>query len=275
MNEAERASREYEALHCSPRAKNDGMNTKGWIIAGTVMAGALAAVASAAQPAAGRPPLAPRHATTNGPPVVVELFTAQGCGGCIEANAAVEKAATQPGVIALTYGVDYWDYLGWTDTFARPEFVQRQRAYRAALRQRGVSTPQVVIDGRRQVSGARSVELETAIGQEAVRQAWPPEIEFRENGAGVGVGSGRAPVGGAEVVAVTYTPGPQVVEVRQGENRGQAVRHMNVVRGVTRLGEWRGRPMLYALPSARPGEAVAVLVQGKTDKRILGAAVRH
>ena len=250
------------------------MNTKGWIIAGTVMAGALMSVASAAQPAAGRPPLAPRHATANGPPVVVELFTAQGCGGCIEANAAVEKAAAQPGVIALTYGVDYWDYLGWTDTFARPEFVQRQRAYRAALRQRGVSTPQVVIDGRRQVSGARSVELETAIGQEAVRQAWPPEIEFRENGAGVGVGSGRAPVGGAEVVAVTYTPGPQVVEVRQGENRGQAVRHMNVVRGVTRLGEWRGRPMLYALPSARPGEAVAVVVQGKTDKRILGAAVR-
>ena len=60
------------------------MNTKGWIIAGTVMAGALMSVASAAQPAAGRPPLAPRHATANGPPVVVELFTAQGCGGCIE-----------------------------------------------------------------------------------------------------------------------------------------------------------------------------------------------
>jgi hypothetical protein len=251
------------------------MSTKGWIIAGTVMAGALLSAASAAQPvAAGRSSPAPRHLATNAPPVVVELFTAQGCGECIEANAAVEKAASQPRVIALTYGVDYWDYLGWTDTFARPEFVQRQRAYRAALHQRGVSTPQVVIDGRRQVSGARGVELETAIGQEAVRQAWPPEIEFRENGNGVGVGSGRAPVGGAEVVAVTYVPGPQVVEVRQGENRGQSVRHMNVVRGVTRLGEWRGRPMLYALPPAHPGEAVAVLVQGKTDKRILGAAVR-
>lgn len=250
------------------------MNTKGWIIAGTVMAGALAAVASAAQPAAGRPPLAPRHATANGPPVVVELFTAQGCGGCIEANAAVEKAAAQPGVIALTYGVDYWDYLGWTDTFARPEFVQRQRAYRAALRQRGVSTPQVVIDGRRQVSGARSVELETAIGQEAVRQARPPEIEFRENGVGVGVGSGRAPVGGAEVVAVTYTPGPQVVQVRAGENQGQAVRHINVVRDIKRLGEWRGRPVLFSVPRAAEGEAVVVLVQAKSDRQIIGAATR-
>ena len=250
------------------------MNTKGWIIAGAVMAGAFMSVASAAQPAPGRPPLAPRHATGNGPPVVVELFTAQGCGGCIEANAAVEKAAAQPGVIALTYGVDYWDYLGWTDTFARPEFVQRQRAYRAALRQRGVSTPQVVIDGRRQVSGARSVELETAIGQEAVRQAWPPEIEFRENGAGVGVGSGRAPVGGAEVVAVTYTPGPQIVQVRTGENQGQAVRHINVVRDIKRLGDWRGRPVLFSVPRAAEGEAIVVLVQAKSDRHIIGAATR-
>ena len=250
------------------------MNTKGWIIAGTVMAGALMSVASAAQPAAGSLPLAPRHATANGPPVVVELFTAQGCGGCIEANAAVEKAAAQPGVIALTYGVDYWDYLGWTDTFARPEFVQRQRAYRAALRQRGVSTPQVVIDGRRQMSGAQGLELEGAIVEETGRQTWPPEIEFRETGDRVGVGSGRAPVGGADVVAVTYTPGVQTVEVARGENRGREVRHVNVVRTVTRLGEWRGRPGLYPLPQTRTGDAVAVLIQGKTDRRILGAAVR-
>jgi hypothetical protein len=130
-----------------------------WIIAATVMTGVLVSVGSVAQPvgARGKPV---RAAATAGSPVVVELFTAQGCGGCVEANAVVERAAGEPGVIALTYGVDYWDYLGWTDTFARPEFVQRQRAYRAALRQRGVSTPQVVIDGRRQVSGARGLDLE-------------------------------------------------------------------------------------------------------------------
>ena len=207
-------------------------------------------------------------------PVVVELFTAQGCGGCVDANAAVERAAGEPGVIVLTYGVDYWDYLGWTDTFAQPEFAERQRAYLAPLRQRGVSTPQVVIDGRRQVSGARGLELETAIVQEAGRQIWPPEIEFRESGDRVGVGSGRPPAGGAEVVAVTYTPGVQVVAVQGGENRGREVRHLNVVRHVERLGEWRGRPALYALPDAASGDAVAVLIQGKTDRRIIGAAVK-
>ncbi|NBB64867.1 DUF1223 domain-containing protein [Pseudomonas sp. ODNR1LW] len=244
------------------------------IIAGAVLAGAVLSAGSVAQPAspAARPA---RHAATAGPPVVVELFTAQGCGACVEANTVVEGAAREPGVIALTYGVDYWDYLGWTDTFAKPEFSQRQRAYRAALRQRGVSTPQVVIDGRRQVSGARGMELKAAIVQEAGRQVWPPEIEFRASGDRVGVGSGRPPAGGAEVLAVTYTPGPQVVEVSRGENRGQAVRHVNVVRDIVSLGEWRGRPSLFDLPERQEGEAVVVLVQAKADRRILGAAVRE
>ncbi|MBU4195153.1 MAG: DUF1223 domain-containing protein, partial [Alphaproteobacteria bacterium] len=175
------------------------MRNRVWIIAATVMTGVLLSVGSVAQPvgARGKPV---RAAAAAGSPVVVELFTAQGCGGCVEANAVVERAAGEPGVIALTYGVDYWDYLGWTDTFARPEFVQRQRAYRAALRQRGVSTPQVVIDGRRQVSGARGLELEHAIVEEASRRIWPPEIEFRETGDQVGIGSGRPPAGGAAVL---------------------------------------------------------------------------
>ena len=255
------------------------MNVRAWAIAGTMTASALLAVSSAAQsagaPASGSRTERARPAVVRpAAPVVVELFTAQGCGGCVEANAVVERAAAEPGVIALTYGVDYWDYLGWSDTFARPEFSQRQRAYRAALRQRGVSTPQVVIDGRRQMSGAHGLELEGAIVEETGRQTWPPEIEFRETGDRVGVGSGRAPVGGADVVAVTYTPGVQTVEVARGENRGREVRHVNVVRTVTRLGEWRGRPVLYPLPQARNGDAVAVLIQGKTDRRILGAAVR-
>ncbi len=241
-------------------------------MAATVAAGALLSVGSTAQPAGAR--AEPRAAVRGATPVVIELFTAQGCAGCADANVAVERASAEPGVIALTYGVDYWDYLGWTDTFAQPKFAERQRAYRAALRLRDVSTPQVVIDGRRQLSGARRPELEAAILQEAGRQVWPPEIEFRETGDRVGVGSGRAPAGGAEVLAVTYTPGPQVVQVRGGDNRGQAMRHMNVVRDITRLGEWRGRPMLFDLPSAREGEAMVVLVQSKGDRRILGAAAR-
>ena len=123
------------------------------------LAAGLLAAASVAQPSAVRraPVAAPPE------PVIVELFTAQGCAGCAEANARVEAVANEPGVIALTYAVDYWDYLGWPDTFARPEFAQRQRDYRRPLRLRDVSTPQVVIDGRRQVAGGPGNALHTAI----------------------------------------------------------------------------------------------------------------
>jgi hypothetical protein len=256
----------------SPAVINlSAMRTRGWIIPAAALSAALVAAGSMAQPSAAR---APRDAAVRPEPVVVELFTAQGCAGCPEASARFESVAAGPGVIALTYTVDYWDYLGWADTFARPEFAQRQHAYRRSLRLRDVSTPQVVIDGRRQVVGAQTPELQAAIEEEAARRIFPPEIEFRADSDHVGVGSGRAPSGGAEVVAVTYTPGPQEVEIAAGDNRGRTMRHLNVVRSVRTLGDWSGRSVLYALPDARePGQAVAVLVQAKDDRRILNGAV--
>ena len=79
-------------------------------------------------------------------PVVVELYTAQGCAACGEADAYAAKLADQKGVVVLTFPVDYWDYLGWPDTFAKPEFSDRQKAYVAKLSLREPYTPQVVVD---------------------------------------------------------------------------------------------------------------------------------
>ena len=246
------------------------MRFRGLFIAGASAVLVASAVGSAAQPT--RTHRAVRAATAQ-EPVVVELFTAQGCAGCPEANRVVETLSEEPGVLALTYAVDYWDYLGWPDTFARPEFAQRQNAYRTALRVRNVYTPQVVIDGRRQASGTAAAAVQQAVDAAAADRSPPPQIEFRETGDRVGVGSGRVPAGGAEVWAVTYTPGAQTVTVSQGDNRGQVVRHVNVVRSLRKLGAWTGRPALYALPPrAASGEAVAVLVQARTDRRILSAA---
>ncbi len=247
------------------------MRTREWIIGGGAALALAGAVGSAAQPSVSRSE--GRDAPTE--PVVVELFTAQGCAGCPEANQAVEALADEPGVIALTYAVDYWDYLGWEDTFARPEFEARQRAYQSAMRLRNVYTPQVVIDGRRQVSGAEAPAMEAAVHEEAERRVFPPEVEFRDTGDAVGIGSGRPPAGGAEVWAVTFMPGAQTVTVADGDNRGRAVRHVNVVRRLTRLGEWTGQPVLLDLPDdPQPGDRVAVLVQASADRRILNAAVR-
>ena len=244
---------------------------------GVITAGAAAVVMSGAASSSAQTASAGSGSRVSTPvePVVVELFTAQGCSGCPEANALLEGLAERPGVIALTYAVDYWDYLGWPDTFAQPAFAERQRAYQDRLRLRDVYTPQVIIDGSRQFSGARGDEIESVVEEEAGRVIFMPEVEFRETGDRVGVGSGRAPEAGAEVWLVRYRSGPQIVEVGEGENRGLEVRHANVVREVTRLGEWRGRPILLNLPEpSEDGLHMAVLVQAMDDGRILAAAAR-
>ena len=216
-----------------------------------------------------RAPVAPAE------PVVVELFTAQGYSGCPQANAVVETLSERPGVIALTYAVDYWDYLGWPDTFAKPEFAERQRSYQSALRVRNIYTPQIIIDGHVQMPGSEETAVQAAVNLEGERRAYPPQIEFRGSGDQVGIGSGRAPQGGAEVWIVRYKTGSQTVAVRQGDNRGQSVRHINVVQSLTKIGDWNGRPMLYALPDdVTDDDGLAVLVQARSGRRILMAAQR-
>lgn len=207
-------------------------------------------------------------------PVVVELFTAQGCSDCPEANALLMRLADQPNVIALTYAVDYWDYLGWKDTFARPEFAARQRAYRRSMNLRDVYTPQIVVDGRRQLTAVEADEVEAAVREEGRRAVYQPDMQFM--GADrIAVGSGRPPRGGATVWLVRYDSHVQEVEVRRGENRGQTVRHGNVVRELVRLGAWRGRPAMFRLPRATAGDLkTVVLVQADRTGALVAAGRR-
>lgn len=203
------------------------------------------------------------------PPVVVELFTAQGCGSCGEASAFVAKMAERPGVLPLTYSVDYWDYLGWADTFAKPEFTVRQRAYVARLALREPYTPQIVVDGRAQASGQQTARIEILVREAARQPRDPPDIRFI-NARRVDVGYGRPPQGGAEVWLVRYDPRARDVEIKSGDNRGQTITLRNVVRQVSRLGGWRGRPTAYRLPpAAEEGLASVLLVQGKDGGRIV------
>jgi hypothetical protein len=206
------------------------------------------------------------------PPVVVELFTAQGCASCGEANQYVARMAERPGVLVLTFPVDYWDYLGWEDTFARPEFSDRQKAYVARLKLREPYTPQVVIDGRVQAAGRQSARVEQLVREAARSPRNPPDIQFMSERR-VDVGSGRPPRGGAEVWLVRYDPREQGVAVKSGDNRGQTIVHRNVVRQIERLGAWRGRPTAYRMPASdEPGLATVVIVQAAKGGRVLGAA---
>ncbi len=215
--------------------------------------------------------LAPAVAAAK-PPVVVELYTAQGCASCGEANQYVGKLAERSGVLALTFPVDYWDYLGWADTFAKPEFADRQKAYVAKLALREPYTPQVVIDGRAQAGGRDTEKVDKLLAEAARAPHDPPDMAFVGDRR-VDVGTGRVPRGGAEVWLVRYDPKPQEVVVRKGDNRGQTVEQTNVVREIKRLGAWRGRPTAYRLPApAEDGLATAVLVQGPKGGHIVAVA---
>jgi len=206
------------------------------------------------------------------PPVVVELYTAQGCASCGAANAFVGKLAERPDVLPLIFSVDYWDYLGWPDTFARPEFAARQRAYVAKLALREPYTPQVVVDGRSQAAGQQTARIEGLVREAGRTFRDPPDIRFI-NARRVDVGYGKVPHGGAEVFLVRYDPRERDVEVKSGDNRGQTIMHRNVVRQITRLGAWRGRPTAYRLPpSPEEGLSSVLLVQAAQGGRLLGVA---
>jgi hypothetical protein len=202
-------------------------------------------------------------------PVVVELYTAQGCSSCAAADRLAGQLAQRKGVLPLTLAVDYWDYLGWSDTFAKPEFAARQRAYMQKMGVREVYTPQLIIDGREQASGANPAKVDGLIRQAQRTPRDPPQMLVRRGR--VAVGSGKAPPGGAEVWLVRYDPSDQAVTVKRGENRGQTVTQKNVVRQLVLLGTWRGRPRLFPLPAAPAGDmATVVLLQGAKGGRILG-----
>lgn len=224
-----------------------------------------------AQPAAARAVhhRAARHAPTR--PVVVELYTAQGCADCPAANALLMKLSDQADVIGLTFPVDYWDYLGWRDTFAKPEFSDRQHAYMKAMKLRDVYTPQVVVDGREQMSGLKSDEIEGAIKTDARDPGARPEITMRSHSWAL-VGSAKSVAGGADVWLIRYAPEVREVEVKTGENKGKLIREADVVRELVKLGPWRGSSHAYKLPKASdPALKSVILVQATRTGRILAA----
>ncbi|MBX3483934.1 thioredoxin family protein [Phenylobacterium sp.] len=205
------------------------------------------------------------------PPVLVELFTAQGCASCTDANPYFAKLAERPGVLALTFSVDYWDYLGWTDTFARPEFTERQKAYVTRLKLREPYTPQIVIEGREQAQGLKTAEVDRLVRAAAAAPRDPPDIRF-VGPRRVDVGSGHAGKGGADVWLIRYEPRAEV-QVRAGDNRGETVVQKNVVRQMERLGPWRGRPQAYRIPTATDdGLKTVIVVQQPRGGRVLGLA---
>ncbi len=206
--------------------------------------------------------------------MVVELYTSQGCTQCPRANRLLGTFAREEGVLALTLPVGIWDYLGWRDTLAQPEFSQRQRAYSQTLRVRGRFTPQLVINGGRQVSASDWDDARMTYDAERAT-GWPaqaPELSIsrlRNTRVRVTLGAGAHP-GPADIWLLAYDPGPITVAVTGGANIHRTISHYNVVRRIERLGAWEGAAVWYERPRCDP--ECAVIVQEPNGGRILAAA---
>ena len=204
-------------------------------------------------------------------PVVVELFTSQGCSSCLEANSLIQDLNDQTGVIGLTFAVDYWDYLGWSDSFAKSSFTERQKAYMRRLGAGQVYTPQVVVGGAAQTAGTKRDKVDRLIASAKRKPQVSPRLSVG-NSKRLSVGLGPVPKGGAEVWLISYEPEPQTTDVKHGENRGKSVTYGHAVRDLVRLGSWRGKAKTFALPKTDDDRLERlVLVQGKGGGRILAS----
>ena len=198
-------------------------------------------------------------------PVVVELFTSQGCSSCPPANASLSAISEQPDVLALSFGVTYWDYLGWKDTFARPEFTQRQVRYERSLGHDGPFTPQIVVNGSEDTVGNELGEVKRLVSKSRLNG---PQISVAGDTVLVGAATSTSP---ADVWLVRYEPRTISVSVARGENEGVTLPHKNVVRELTRLGSWSGQSATYKISPAPNGLATAILVQQPNGGAILAA----
>jgi hypothetical protein len=200
-------------------------------------------------------------------PVVVELFTSQGCSSCPPANANLITLSKRPDVLALSFAVTYWDYLGWKDSFDKPEYTDRQVAYEPPLRQSGPYTPQMVINGATTAVGNNLAEVQKLI--DAARPLGGPSLSLA--GGSLSVGAATAPGSGADVWLVRYDPNVVEVPVGRGENSGRTLPHTHVVHDLQRLGGWSGGAESFDIASASGGYKTAVLVQASHGGPILAA----
>jgi hypothetical protein len=222
----------------------------------------------------------PAHAE---PRAVVELFTSQGCSSCPPADKVIGDLAKDPSVIALSMPIDYWDYLGWKDTLADARFSARQQAYSRVRGDRGVYTPQVVVNGSVHLIGSDRTGIEEAIGD--TRKAdgvmsVPVSMALAGKQITVSVAaSNKSHAAMHGEVWICSIAKEVSIAIGRGENRGREVTYHNVVRNLLKVGDWNGSAGNWTVPLeniSREGvDAAAVYLQdGNRDKPgpMLGAA---
>ncbi len=213
------------------------------------------------------------------PPVVVELFTSQGCSSCPPADAYLGELARQPGIIALAFHVDYWDYIGWRDPLSSAAATERQRRYTEALGTRYLYTPEMVIDGRQDATGSDRAAVSRLIrsGRDAGAKVPLTVREQAEDKYTIDIPA--ADYRGTATVWMALFDREHTTAVERGENSGRSLRDYNAVRELRRLGSWSGKAVQIPVEMPlKPANGCAILLQadhqpGDGQGPILGAAL--
>ncbi|MDW4496705.1 DUF1223 domain-containing protein [Sulfitobacter sp. D35] len=205
-------------------------------------------------------------------PVVVELFTSQGCSSCPPADAILGALAERNDVIALSLHVDYWDYIGWKDEFADPRYTTRQKQYAMLAGRHSIYTPQMIVNGETDIVGARAAKLEKAIEKHMAQPA-KVSLDLERDGARVMIlATPVADLSDAmDVHLVRYAP-KRAAHITRGENAGKSIEYVNVTEGWTVLGQWDGAAPLEMEAEAAGELPVVVLIQVAGNGPILAAA---
>ena len=188
---------------------------------------------------------------------MVELYQSQGCSSCPPANANLNAIAGQAGVLALSFAVTYWDQLGWKDRFAKPQFTQRQWDFANSSGRGNVATPQVIVNGSGNMTGADKAHFARLLAVGGPKGG--PAIGVDQGGVTIGAGKGAK---SATVWLVRYDPRTRNVAIRAGENGGRTLPHRNIVTELRALGPWNGAAARFELtPPADKALLSAILVQ--------------
>lgn len=192
-------------------------------------------------------------------PVLIELFTSQGCSSCPPADAFLQKLAKRDDVIALALHVDYWDYIGWKDSFAKPEYTARQRAYARVANRRMVYTPQMIINGADHVVGTRPMDVTDLIKKhrgDAARVSL--NLAERQGKLKIAASAASGAGGKATVRLFRYLP-KETVAIKRGENAGRSISYSHIVKSMSVVTDWDMRqPLDIEVPL--PGNLPAVVV---------------
>jgi hypothetical protein len=212
-----------------------------------------------------------------GPRKVLELFTSQGCSSCPPADRLFAKLADDPQFIVLSLPVDYWDRLGWKDTFAKHAFTERQRAYASGRGDGQVYTPQAVVNGSEHANGANRRAIDASA--ETTSDLSVP-VMAEQMGDGIVVSVGAKSVGGPQTATIVVLPylGSREVAIGRGENAREKLTYTNIVRDIVLLQSWNGEAVKATIPlkDYSKYDGIAVLLQtGTPDKpgAILGATL--